>query len=75
MSVEPRSLKEGDKVKITAGPLTELGGYAMQENGRKRFVVKIRCLGQFAKVEIDSCWLTVNGQILSCFFVFCWVVL
>ncbi len=53
IKIEPCHVSEGDKVTIIQGPLAGLCGYAISENGKNRFLIRIKSLGKFASVEID----------------------
>jgi transcriptional antiterminator RfaH len=59
VKIETSFVKKGDTVKVTGGPLNGMSGYALQENGKHRFLIQITSLGQFASVDIDSCLLQV----------------
>jgi len=59
IKIEPHSIKKGDFVEVISGPLSGMNGYTLQENGKHRFLVQIRSLGQFASVDIDSSWLRI----------------
>jgi len=58
IKMEACSIKKGDLVKVTGGPLSGMQGYALQENGKHRLLIRILSLGQFASVDIDSSWLS-----------------
>lgn len=60
LKMEQPGILKGDRVEVTSGPLCGMNGYALQENGRNRFLVQIAGLGQFASVEIDSNWLKIR---------------
>lgn len=59
MKMELQPVKKGDRVEVAKGPLLGMNGYAVQENGKHRFLVQILGLGQFASVDVDSTWLRV----------------
>jgi len=54
LKIENDPVREGDLVEIIHGPFSGMKGYALHQNGRHRFLVRISGLGQFASVEIDS---------------------
>ena len=60
IKVEKDPIKRGDPVNVNGGPLCGMNGYALQENGKHRFLVKILSLGQFVSVDIDSNWLSLS---------------
>lgn len=52
--VEPyEHISEGDKVKVTDGPLKEMEGIVLQDKKQFRFVVSLEILGKFISCEID----------------------
>lgn len=59
MKMEQVPVRKGDRVEVIKGPLLGLSGYAVQENGKHRFLVQILGLGQFASVDVDGAWLRV----------------
>lgn len=54
IQIESTEIKKGDRVVVMHGPLAGMKGFAVQENGKHRFLVQIESLGKFASVEIDS---------------------
>jgi len=59
VSIQPKPVKQGDKVEIISGPLSGMQGYTFQESGKNRFQIQIESLGQFASIEIESSRLRV----------------
>jgi transcription antitermination factor NusG len=59
VSIQPKTVKRGDKVEIISGPLSGMQGYTFQESGKHRFQIQIESLGQFASIEIESSRLKV----------------
>lgn len=58
--IESSPIRKGEMVTIIHGPLTGMQGYAVQENGKHRFLVHIPSLEKFASVDIDC------GSLRSC---------
>jgi transcription termination/antitermination protein NusG len=49
-----RRLRCGDRVMVVTGPMTGVVGSFVRYRGRRRVVVNIEALGQYAAVEIDA---------------------
>ncbi|MEO8148098.1 MAG: UpxY family transcription antiterminator [Bacteroidia bacterium] len=57
VKIENHAIKKGDRVEIIDGPFLGMKGFALQENGKYRFLVEVLNMGHFASVEIDSNWI------------------
>jgi transcription antitermination factor NusG len=67
LAVEPHDyLRDGDRVRVTRGPLEGLEGILVRKKGSLRLVVSLELLGRAAAVEIDgSCIQVVKPQIIA----------
>ncbi len=58
-------LKKGDKVLVAAGPFTGVTGAFVRYRGKRRVVVNVEALGQYASVDVSTDDIELLPQILS----------
>lgn len=51
---EPNPLQEGQWVRVTSGPFSNVEGVVVERRGRKRVLVGLRTIGQGLEVDIDT---------------------
>ena len=60
-----RRFKKGDKVIVVNGPLTGVTGFFARYRGKRRVIVTIEALGQYAGVDVNEEDVEILPEILS----------